>query len=110
MGTTMKQIAGGGEMMPAILRGLEHNSISRPLAGFAQTLRGFEDGNVFSTQKDGSLLWSHDLASWSSVVRLAGARPFDEAITNDALFRVKTYAAIRRERMKSLGETVKLSQ
>ena len=109
MGTTMKQIAGGGEMMPAILRGLEHNSISRPLAGFAQTLRGFEDGNVFSTQKDGSLLWSHDLASWSSVVRLAGARPFDEAITNDALFRVKTYAAIRRERMKSLGETVKLS-
>lgn len=109
MSTTMKQIAGGGEMLPAIIRGLEHNGISRPLAGFAQVLRGFEDGNVFSTQRDGSLLWSHDLASWGSVVRLAGARPFDEAITNDALFRVKTYEAVRREKMKSLGETVKLS-
>lgn len=109
MGTTVKQIAGGGEVIPAILRGLEHNGISRPLAGFAQVARGFTDGNVFSTQKDGSLLWSHDFASWSSVVRLAGARPFDEAITNDALFRVKTYEAVRREKMKSLGETVKLS-
>lgn len=109
MGQTLKQIAGGGEMLPAIIRGLEHNGISRPLAGFAQVVRGFDDGNVFSTQKDGSLLWSHDLASWSSVVRIAGARPFDEAITNDALFRVKTYDAVRRERMKSLGETVKLS-
>lgn len=109
MGTTLKQIAGGGEMLPAVLRGLEHNSISRPLAGFAQVVRGFEDGNVFSTQRDGSLLWSHDLASWGSVVRLAGARPFDEAITNDAMFRVKTYEAVRREGMKSLGETVKLS-
>ena len=109
MGTTLGQIAGGGEMLPAIIRGLEHNGISRPLAGFAQVARGFEDGNVFSTQRDGSLLWSHDLASLSSVVRLAGARPFDEAITNDAMFRVKTYEAVRKERMKSLGETVKLS-
>ena len=106
---TVKDIAGGGEMIPAIIKGLEHNGISRPLAGFAQVARGFDDGNVFSTQKDGSLLWSHDLASWGSVVRLAGARPFDEAITNDALFRVKTYEAVRRERMKSLGERVKLS-
>ena len=109
MGTTLSQVAGGGEMLPAILRGLEHNGISRPLAGFAQVARGFDDGNVFSTQKDGSLLWSHDLASFSSVVRLAGARPLDEAVTNDAMFRVKTYAAVRKERMKSLGETIKLS-
>jgi hypothetical protein len=109
LGGTVKDIAGGGEMIPAIIKGLEHNGISRPLAGFAQVARGFDDGNVFSTQKDGSLLWSHDLASWSSVVRLAGARPFDEAITNDAMFRVQTYKAIRKERMESLGERVKLS-
>ena len=109
MGTTMSQIAGGGEMLPAILRGLEHNGISRPLAGFAQVARGFADGNVFSTQRDGSLLWSHDLASFGSLTRLAGARPLDEAITNDGMFRMKTYAAIRKEDIKSLGERVKLS-
>jgi hypothetical protein len=43
------------------------------------------------------------------MIRLAGARPLDEAITNDAMFRNKTYEAARSSKMKSLSEGVKHS-
>jgi len=107
MKQTLTDIAGGGAVWESSLRGLEHNGISRPLAGLAQVLRAADGGQVFSTQKDGSLLYENDLFSWSSMVRLAGARPFDEAVVNDAMFRVQHYGAARRESLKSLGEKIK---
>lgn len=107
MKQTLTDIAGGGAVWESALSGLEHNGISRPLAGLAQVLRAADGGQVFSTAKDGSLLYQNDLFSWSSMVRLAGARPFDEAVVNDAMFRVKHYEAVRKESLKSLGERVK---
>ena len=106
---TVGKVAGGGAVWESILQGMEHNGVSRPLAGFAQTLRGLKDGQVTSTQNNGNILYQNDLMSWASIVRLAGGRPLDEAITNDALFRVKTYDAARRKDMASLAETVKTS-
>jgi hypothetical protein len=41
------------------------------------------------------------------MVRLAGGRPLDEAVVNDALFRVRTYEAARSKDMASLSETIK---
>jgi hypothetical protein len=90
-----------------MLQGMEHNGVSRPLAGFAQTLRGLKDGQVASTQSNGNILYQNDLMSWASIVRMAGGRPLDEAVTNDALFRVKTYDAARRKDMAALAEKVK---
>lgn len=93
----------------SVLSGAEHNGISRPLAGFAQTLRGVSGPSVFSTDKSGGMLYSNDLVSWASMVRLAGARPLDEAVANDAMYRNKTYEAARKKDMQSLGENVKLT-
>lgn len=107
MKETVSKIQGGGAIWESMLQGMEHNGISRPLAGFAQTLRGLGQGQVTSTQNSGNILYQNDLYSWATIVRLAGGRPLDEAITNDALFRVKTYDAARRKDMASLAETVK---
>lgn len=109
MKETAGKIAGGGAVWESMLQGMEHNGVSRPLAGFAQTLRGLKDGQVTSTQSNGNILYQNDLMSWASIVRMAGGRPLDEAVTNDALFRVKTYDAARRKDMASLAEKVKTS-
>ncbi len=70
-------------------------------------LRGLPDGQVVSTANSGNILYQNDLYSWAGIVRLAGGRPLDEAVTNDALFRVKVYDAARRKDMAGLAETVK---
>lgn len=108
MAETIKKVASGGDIWQSFLQGIEHNGISRPLAGLSQVLQATgPEGKVFSTSSKGSILGSNDLYHWSSMVRLAGGRPLDEAITNDALFRVKSYEASRRASMDELAETVK---
>lgn len=110
MSETVKKISGGGAFWESFLQGLEHNGISRPLAGLSQVFQAAgPEGKVFSTSSKGSILGSNDLFHWSSMVRLAGGRPLDEAITNDALFRVNSYEATRRAKLNLLAETVKTS-
>lgn len=105
---TIKGVAGGGDVWETILQGVEHNGISRPLAGFAQTLQAFgPEGKAYSTSSRGSILYENDLMSLATLSRLAGGRPLDEAIVNDAMFRVRTYEAARRKDMLSLAERVK---
>lgn len=104
---TVKKINGGGNVVESLLQGLEHNGISRPLAGLSQVLQSTSGGPVYSTSNKGSILYSNDFWEWASLVRLAGGRPLDEAVTNDALYRVRTYEAARRRQFQSLAETVK---
>lgn len=104
---TFSKIGGGANVWESILQGIEHNGISRPLAGLAQTLQGVPSGTVYSTSNQGSILYSNDLFHLATLSRLAGGRPIDEAVTNDALFRVKAYESARRSQMSSLAEKVK---
>ena len=105
---TASKIRQGADVTESILQGIEHNGISRPLAGMAQVMQAAgPKGQVYSTQNNGSILYSNDLVSWASVMRLAGGRPLDEARTNDALWRTKVYEASRAEKMKGLRENVK---
>ena len=105
---TAKKISGGANMGEALLQGIEHNGISRPLAGIAQTLQAIgNDGVAYSTSSKGSILYQNDLMSLATLSRVAGGRPLNEAIVNDAMFRVKKYEASRREKMLGLGERVK---
>lgn len=105
---TTKQIAGGGAVWETFLQGVEHNGISRPLAGMAQTLQALDNNGVaYSTSSKGSILYQNDLMSLATLTRLAGGRPLDEALVNDAMFRVKSYEAARRGDMQSLAEKVK---
>lgn len=106
---TTKKVVGGGNVWESILQGIEHNGISRPLAGLAQTLQALPAGQVYSTTSKGSILGSNDLLHLSTLSRLAGGRPLDEAVQNDAFFRVKSYEAARSADMKALSETVKTS-
>ena len=107
MKETFSKVAGGGDLWESVLQGVEHNGISRPLAGMAQVLQGVPSGTAYSTSNRGSILYSNDLFSLASLTRLAGGRPLDEAVVNDALYRVKTYEAARRADMQSLAERVK---
>lgn len=93
-----------------LLRGLEHNGVSRPLTGFAQIASGaLNGGTVTSMNRQGNILMQHELASLASLTRFMGAKPLDEALIQDAMFRFNTYRAKDRSRRDSLGESVKLN-
>jgi hypothetical protein len=108
---TAVQRAGDTGVTEGLLSGLEHAGLSRPLAGMAATARAFTtpDGMVTTTQKNGNFLYANDLWSWSTLVRLAGAKPIDEARTVGDYYRVGAYAAKDREKREELGTRLKLS-
>lgn len=112
---TGKQIGGGVNVGDALLFGLEHQGINRPLAGFAQLLAGHSTtskGALISAASDfettswlGAL--GDRLINYGGVSRLAGARPMDEAVALNAIYRQKTYDAMDRSRIERLGMDVK---
>jgi hypothetical protein len=107
---TAGKISQGGNVWETILQGIEHNGLSRPLAGLAQVLQATGPAGVpFSTTTKGSILASNDLFSIATAARLAGGRPIDEAIINDAVFRVHSYQQLDHDRMNKLGEAIKSS-
>lgn len=107
----MTSVAGGAPVWNSMLNAIEHMGLSRPLAGMAQTARAFSnpDGQVTSTQANGTILGSNDLMSWATMTRIAGAKPLDEAITSNAFFRVQGYMAADREKRMKLGTNLKLN-
>jgi hypothetical protein len=99
----------GGAFMTTMLEGLEHNGLSRPLAGLAVAAEGIASpsGQSFSTTSQGSLLYANDLMSLANVKRIVGGKPLDEALTNDALFRHTAYEAVDAQRKQVLAEAIK---
>lgn len=106
---TAGKLGDGGNTASVILQGIEHNGISRPLAGLAQTMEAAVNPNmqVFSTSKKGNVVGSHDLFSLMTLGRLAGGKPLDEAITQDAAFRLQAYSSNNAAKVAKLGEVVK---
>jgi hypothetical protein len=107
--TTADRIAAGGEVSTTLLQGLEHNSISRPLAGLAITLQGIanEENMSFSTTRRGNIIASNDLLSIANLGRLLGGKPLDEAIAQDATYRYKAYALQESGKRATLGDAIK---
>lgn len=104
---TAQKIGGGGNVWETIRQGIEHNGVSRPLAGLAQVSRGITGDKVFSTSSKGTILGSNDLVSLATMSRIAGGRPLDEAIQNDTMFSINSYEAVDRLKKNRLAETVK---
>lgn len=106
---TAKKLGAGGDVGAVLLQGLEHNGLSRPLAGLAQTLEGLENpmGASYSTSKRGNVIASNDLFSLANLGRVVGGKPLDEAIALDATFRYKAYQAKDRKKRQVLGEAIK---
>lgn len=103
------QVAQGAPLWESFLHGIEHLGLSRPLAGLAATARGLDGGKVYSTQANGSISGSNDLFSLATLVRLAGAKPIDEAIATNSYFRINAYAEADRKTREALGTGVKLA-
>lgn len=112
---TGKNIGGGADVSDALLNGLEHQGWNRPLAGFAQLLAGRSTDNkgaLISASIDmetTSMLGSfaERAISLEGATRLMGARPMDEAVALNAMYRNKSYEAMDRARIERLGEVVK---
>jgi hypothetical protein len=104
-----KQIGMGADVSSTFLRGLEQNGISRPLAGLALVLEGMgrPDEKVVSMSQQGRMVAAHDLWSLQSLMRIGGAKPLDEAIVQDQLFRVNSWRSRDVEKRKQLGEAIK---
>lgn len=97
-----QRLNAGGDVTGTLLEGLEHNGVSRPLAGVAQVIQGF------STTSKGSLIAANnDLFSIANAGRIFGAKPLDESVALNTKFRLEQYKALDRERIATLGEAVK---
>lgn len=105
---TMQKIAGGGDVYTSLIQGLEHNALSRPLGGIAQIMESLgPTGKVYSTTASGSLVSANDLMHLNSLVRLAGARPLDDALALDRDYRSIVFKAKDAKLREELGSTIK---
>ena len=104
-----QKVGDGGNFWSAILQGIEHNGISRPLAGLAQTLQGIANplNASFSTSKRGNVIGSNDILSLTNFARMAGGKPLGEAIAIDASYRFKAYSLRDSKKRSQLGEAIK---
>jgi len=98
----------GAPVWESILRGLEHSGLSRPLAGIAASARGLtNDGVAFTTQRSGNFVYENDLMSLTTLARIAGAKPLDEAIMQNNFFQNQSYAASDRQSRNKIGEALR---
>ena len=106
---TAKQLNNGGDVVTTLLQGLENNGLSRPLAGLAQTLQGFNNPEQasYSTSNRGNVVGANDLLSITNLARMTGGKPLDEAIALDATYRFKAYALKDTRRRSALGQAIK---
>lgn len=103
------QLSMGADLWPTILRAVEHNGLNRPLAGIAQVFGGAtnESGQVVATNAQGNILMNHDLLSLVSAARVLGAKPMDESMVQEAMFRINSYRAHDATKRQGLGEAIK---
>lgn len=97
-----KQIAGGADVSDALLHGLEHNGLNRPLAGLAQVFKG----NV-TTGKGDLISASSDWDTIATASRILGAKPMDESIARNEMYRSAVYKAVDKQRIDALGTIIK---
>ena len=102
-------IGAGGDVATTLLKGLEHNGISRPLAGLGATLEGFNNPQraSFSTSKRGNVVAANDLLSMANLARIIGGKPLDEAIALDATYRFQSYGLKDARKRQILGAAIK---
>lgn len=98
-----ESVTDGAPVWGAFLSAIEHSGLSRPLAGLATVARGH------STQRSGNFLYENDLLSLSSLARVAGAKPIDEAIMQNSYYREQAYASADRAKRNEIGVAIRES-
>lgn len=96
------KVTNGADILPTISQAIEHNGVSRPLAGLAQIAQGYTSTN------SGSLLTtSQDFWNIATLTRVGGAKPFDESLALDAMYRINAYKAKDTQQIQDLGSAVR---
>lgn len=106
---TADKISQGASVSASLLLGLEHNGLSRPLTGLAQMAQGYVTtgkGSLVAATRDNTTGMS-ELFSVANFSRLLGARPLEEAIFMDAMYRKTLYQAKDTSRINEVGQAVK---
>lgn len=96
----------GAPLNQTFWQALQHNGINRPLAGFGAVMAGgtySNKGELIAANPEGETLFQ-----LSNALRLAGAKPLEEAIQSDALFRTRAFNAADKERRDELARAVRL--
>lgn len=116
---TLSKFAGSlstdGSVLNSLLMAVEHQGISRPLAGFAQVLGGrstTSKGALISAANDMEtttmLSGIYDRAvNFGGVWRVLGARPMDEAMLLNTVYRDKYYHTMDLKRQEEIGVEMK---
>lgn len=108
-------VSKGSDISTAMLQALEHQGWNRPLAGFAQVLQGasttsrgalVSSANELDTTSKLAMLQDR-MIDFGGISRMLGARPMDEAVALNNLYRNKAYDALDKERIERLGIVVK---
>lgn len=108
MFTTFEALGDGGDAKAVLLRGLERNGASRPLAGLGAIMQGFTTTGEGNISYAGPKEWGADMATLLHLGRLTGGKPMQDAVVSDALFRQSTYAAADRKRRDEIADTMKI--
>ena len=96
------QISKGAGVTDALLNGISHFGLNRPLAGVAQLAQGFR------TSSKGDLISAYnDVNGWTVAAKLAGGEELNRQIAMDAYYRNLQYKAYDFEQKQSLGRAVK---
>ena len=90
-------ILSGGNLKVSTLEAIAHANISRPLTGLSELALGARTTNGGTLET----AIGQDLLSWSSAVRLMGAKPMQEALTSEATYK---FGVVRAKEQKELNE------
>ena len=87
----------------------ERNLGGHLTTGLAQSLEaaGNPMSRSYSTSNKGNVVASNDFLSLANMIRIAGAKPLDEAIALDKFYNVEAYAASDTKKRNALGEAIK---
>jgi hypothetical protein len=96
-------IASGAPVGEQVAHALQHNAWNRPLRETAKFVAGY------STTTKGSLEVDLADAKWNTwnTARMLGARPLDEAVTLDTVYRYQQYQAADRKDREQLSTVLK---
>lgn len=99
---TYKGATGQQSFTQSVANTVIDSKLNRPLSGLMHVLAGK------TTDSRSSLISTHDeMFSWGNAVRLAGAKPLDEARVNQAYWNLQNYRLKDRERTTNLRNMMK---
>ena len=104
---TFKMYGDTGDAWASIVRGIERNGFSRPLGGFGAMLQGYTTTGQGNISYAGPTEWGLDMATVTHMARLGGAKPLQESVINDQMYKLDTYAAADLAKRKDLGKNLK---